>query len=310
MRPIVAALLRLTRGNEFTWQVAVTSLMGAAAGHGRLGWPLVAVLIANWLAVGFAFMINDVEDAPDDARDPAKAKRNPVSAGDISPRAARIASYAVAASSAAAYALLGPWPLGLGLACLLLGQLYSWRRVRLKRLPVVDLASHALMLAGLQFLAAMAVYGPPQGARWAFPLAMLLAISMYGELHNEVRDREGDLKAGLKHTGNLLGPTLSRGLMAVCMAIAAGTGTVALLVHQLYPLWVLFCMIGLALLLSAFQAFRAWRARAAFNLEGTFHKPFEMAGAISMSACFVWPWLAARLSLLLLLQRYAERLFS
>lgn len=303
MRPQLRALLHLTRGNEFTWQVIVTTLMGAAAGHGRLGWPLVVLLVANWLAVGFAFMINDVEDAPDDARDPAKARRNPVSAGDLSLRDARLASYAVAAGAAAAYALLGLWPFALGLACLVLGQLYSWRRVRLKQLPILDLASHSLMLAGLQFLAAVYVFGTPQGTRWLYPFATLVAISMYGELHNEVRDREGDLKAGLEHTANLVGPTASRWLMAACLTVALGTGAVALFVNQLFPTWVLLAIAGLVPLLIALEMFKAWRARTRVNLEGAFHKPFEMAGAISMLACFVWPWLAPRLSLLLWLRR-------
>lgn len=303
MRRRIDGILRLTRGNEFTWQVVVTTLVGAAAAKGHLGWPLVGVLAANWLAVGFAFMINDVEDAPDDARDPAKATRNPVSAGILSTRDARIASYAVAAGAAALYALLGLWPFGLGLACLALGQLYSWRPVRLKKMPVLDLASHSLMLAGLQFLAAMSLFGPSHGLSWAFPFATLLAISMYGELHNEVRDREGDLKAGLMHTANLLGLEASRGLMGACMAVAIGTGMVAIFVNRLFPMWVFPCMVGLALLLAAARLLKVRLGRGDLDLEGAFHKPFEMAGAISMSACFVWPWLAPRLSLVTWLWR-------
>ena len=65
---------RLTRFQEYVCFVIITTFLGAAASRGSLGWPLIGVLVANWLAVGFAFMINDVEDAPDDALDPAKAR--------------------------------------------------------------------------------------------------------------------------------------------------------------------------------------------------------------------------------------------
>ena len=84
MKRQLGGVLRLTRFQEYTSFVTVTTLLGAAVAHGSFGWPLIRVLAANWLAVGFAFMINDVEDAPDDALSPAKAGRNPVSAGDLS----------------------------------------------------------------------------------------------------------------------------------------------------------------------------------------------------------------------------------
>ncbi len=41
-------------------------------------------------------MINDVEDAPDDALNPEKVHRNPVSAGLLTPRTARLISFIVA----------------------------------------------------------------------------------------------------------------------------------------------------------------------------------------------------------------------
>jgi 4-hydroxybenzoate polyprenyltransferase len=64
----------------------VTTALGAAAAGGTFGWQWIAALLANWTAVGFAFMINDVEDADDDAMNPAKINRNPISCRMISPR--------------------------------------------------------------------------------------------------------------------------------------------------------------------------------------------------------------------------------
>ena len=51
----------------------------------------------------------------------------------------------------------------------MLGFLYSWRAVRLKALPVIDVITHALMLSSLLFLAGYllvdAVAGPGVAGR-------------------------------------------------------------------------------------------------------------------------------------------------
>ncbi|MCL5999418.1 MAG: UbiA family prenyltransferase [Chloroflexi bacterium] len=91
------------------------------------------VLAANILVVGFAFMYNDVEDAPDDALDERKARRNPISAGIISPRMGRAACIAVSALLLGLYGVLGFMPVMLGGLCLALAFLYSWRVARLSR---------------------------------------------------------------------------------------------------------------------------------------------------------------------------------
>ena len=84
-------VIKLTRFKEYIWFVIVTTLIGAATAGGEFGWALIGALIANELSVGFAFMINDVEDADDDALNPAKINRNPVSAGILTKREANIA---------------------------------------------------------------------------------------------------------------------------------------------------------------------------------------------------------------------------
>jgi 4-hydroxybenzoate polyprenyltransferase len=66
----IKALICLARYKEYFFFVIITTFLGASAANGAFGWPLLLVLLANWLAVAFAFMINDVEDAPDDALNP------------------------------------------------------------------------------------------------------------------------------------------------------------------------------------------------------------------------------------------------
>lgn len=247
------AIVALMRLREIVPFVVVTTLLGANIGGARPGVRLLVVLLGNLAAVAFAFMINDVEDAPDDALTPAKARRNPISAGRLSPRAGYRAGLAAAVGALALYAGLGAWPLALGALCLVLGLLYSWRRVRLKAMPVADLISHVLMLSALQFLCAYTAF-QPSGLPWLAPCLAVVAISMYGELHNELRDLDGDRQAGVNHTTALIGPRAANLLML--LALLAALLLLALSVWQgSIPLWT----IGLAAGLSSVMFIVRWR---------------------------------------------------
>jgi 4-hydroxybenzoate polyprenyltransferase len=286
----IHAIWRLTRFQEYASFVIVTTLLGAAAGHASPGWPLMVVLVANWLAVGFAFMINDVEDAPDDAMSPAKAQRNPISSGDLSPTFARLLSLTVAVLAAIVYASLGPGPFVAGLACLVLAYLYSSRAIRLKATPVADLASHALILAGLQFLAAYLTFDGGTVPQWASSLAFVLAISLYGQLFNELRDFDGDLKAGVTHTASLLGRRTTHSLMMAVLLIGVASAAVSILIVRLIPVWVILLTVALAALLSWRRLPRVGNAQSTIELHRPFQKPVEIAGAIALLAWFAGAW--------------------
>ncbi len=297
MKRQLGGILRLTRVQEYLCFVVVTTLLGAAVGRGAFGWPLVIVLVANWLAVGFAFMINDVEDAPDDALNPAKVKRNPVSAGDLSARSGQVASFVGAVIAAALYALLGLWPFVLGATCLVISYLYSWRRVRLKTIPIADLVSHALMLAALQFLAGYFTFGHGPTWRWVFPLTFLVAISLYGQLFNELRDFEGDLKAGVRHTASMIGPRVARILMMTLLAIGVAAAIITVFVVRLIPTWVLIISAALAVVLLVRPALKVRRRHSLVELQQPFQKPLEYAAAMALAIWFVGPWVEMMLHL-------------
>jgi 4-hydroxybenzoate polyprenyltransferase len=273
----------------------VTTFLGAAAAHATFGWPLLAVLVGNWLAVGYAFMINDVEDAPDDALNPAKAQRNPVSAGDLSVPAAQTASYAVALAAALVFSLLGWRAMLFGLASLVLGHLYSWRAIRLKTIPGLDLISHGLMLAGLQFLAAYYTFSTPTSWGWVFPFALIMAVSLYGELFNEMRDLEGDMRAGLQHTATVLGPQMTTRLMSALLVVALVSAVMSLLVSDLMPLWALVLLVLLELLFAIPAVWKARHAQTPGEFQQPFHVPVQTAGALAMTIYFAEPWLSALL---------------
>lgn len=297
MRIYLDGLIRLTRYREYLWFVVVTTCLGAIAAYGAVGWRLLIVLLANELAVGFAFMINDVEDAADDALDPDKVNRNPVSAGLLPRRMAYIASFGVAAVAAGLFALLGQRAMMVGLVCLVIAFLYSWRPIRLKAIPFVDLISHALMLAGLQYIASYVAFSEAFGPRFYWPLAMAMAISAYGELYNELRDLVGDLHAGVTHTASYLGAEMARQLATACALFGLFAAFVSLFFVQLVPLWV----VGLSALVAALlfvQPMRRLgrrgfltRERAFVAAQAPFHKPMEIAAAFALSVRVIGPWL-------------------
>lgn len=223
-------LIRLTRWKEYVPFVIPLTILGAllaARPHGiLLDWRLVAVTCANILAVAYAFMINDIEDASDDARDPDRAARNPVTSGEIDVRFGYSACRVVAAATLCLYAFGGLAVLGIGIATLLLSHMYSWRPVRLKAWPVTDIISHSLMLSGLLLLAGYFIYHNHPGVVW-FVAGGATLFSVYGQLYNQLRDYDMDKAAGLFNTAIVLGQVnakrmmyLSIGLAALCLLVA------------------------------------------------------------------------------------------
>ncbi|MGE5222650.1 MAG: UbiA family prenyltransferase [Omnitrophica WOR_2 bacterium] len=290
MRRRLLGLARLARYKEYLWFVVITTLLGAMVSNGSMGWRLIVVLVANWLAVAFAFMVNDVEDAPEDALNPAKVRRNPVSAADLSPRAAWIASWVVAALAVFAYAWLGLWPFLIGIFCLALGFLYSWRPVRLKTIPILDMASHCLMLAGLQFLSAYYTFGPGDSSHWIYPFVCLISMSLYGELFNELRDYEEDVKAGITHTASFLGQKLANALMMTLLAVGIAAGLMTIFWIRLIPAWLLLLVAVIAMILLMPAFVRSRHKKSFIELQQSVQKPVEIGAAFALGYLFISAW--------------------
>lgn len=287
----INAGIRLTRCKEYLAFVIVTTLLGAAAANnGSLGWQLIGGLVANWLAVAFAFMINDVEDAEDDALTPQKCRRNPVAVWNVSAFSARSMSFGVAAGSALVYFSLGKTTFLLGTITLLIGFLYSWKPVRLKNVAFVDLVTHGFMLSGLQFLIGYFAFDPAPFVHWIFPFLFVFCISCYGEMFNEVRDLEGDLKAGLQHTAAVLGPRITTWLMSAMMVLVVVSGIMAAFVIRLVASWVLWLVLVLSLIFILPAVMRICRSKNGIALQESFQKPLEYAAALALGSQFSWPW--------------------
>jgi len=235
----ISGIIRLTRWREhvpFTIPLTLAGgLLAVEASQGAVDWRLFAVIVANILAMAFAFMINDVEDAPDDALNPKKKLHNVISAGILTRREGWIITWATFAISLVLYGISGMWTLILGGVTLALCYLYSAHPFRLKARPITDVVSHALMLSGLLVMTGYFAYDANPSNAWFVIIAAIL-FSAYGQFYNQIDDYEVDKEAGLKNTVVLLGktPTLVLSYASlvgaiVCMGIAVTQG--------LFPAW-------------------------------------------------------------------------
>lgn len=233
-------VIRLTRWREYVPFVIPLTVLGAIlaaqAQNVQLDWRLIVVLIANSMAVGYAFMINDIEDAPDDAREAERAARNPVASGELTPRQGWAASLTVAIVTLILYGLAGVWPFIVGSLTLALSHFYSWKPIRLKAWPITDIISHSLMLSGLLFLAGFFTYANNPGMVWLVAGAATL-LSVYGQLYNQLRDYDMDVAAGLYNTAIVVGKRNARTLMYSSVAVALVLMLYAIYV-QVIPLWI------------------------------------------------------------------------
>ncbi|MCL4239013.1 MAG: UbiA family prenyltransferase [Anaerolineae bacterium] len=286
MSALPAALLRLTRWPEHVPFTLAATLLGAnmAAHHAgaALDSRVLTALAANALAVTFAFMVNDLADAPDDARDPARAARNAVASGALAARTGWAASGIVAGLALALYAAL-PAPAALtGGATLLLGLLYSWRPVRLKARPLLDVIAHLLMLSALLVLAGYLAFDAAPGRAW-WVVAAAGLISAYGQLYNQVRDDAQDRAAGLRNTTALLGAARARMAMHACLG-AAGLLLALTVLLGLWPLWLGAVLAALAVPVLLWRQGTDMRGTAAIDASGRLQLGAMLAACAAMIA--------------------------
>ncbi len=207
--------------------VVPLTILPAVLGGGQLDWRLVVLFGANMASTAFAFMINEVEDAEDDKRDKKRKLTNPVALGMMSERLGWWTSLAVGVASMGLYALLGGWVYLVGVVNFWLALGYSWRKVRFKSKPVVDLVSHGLTLGGLQYMAGFGVYG---GA-WSLMVLVFMVVaivSMAGQLYNQIRDFEADRVACLNNSVRIMGLSWAARLRWVLLLVVGLVGVVVL----------------------------------------------------------------------------------
>ncbi len=290
----ILAVVRLTRWREhFPFTVPLTIVGGLLAlepSASSVDWRLFAVLMANLLAMSFAFMLNDIEDAPDDALDPDKRAHNVISSGLLGRREALAFTWAIFLASFALYAAGGTWALLLGAVTLALCYLYSAHPFRFKARPLTDVISHALMLSGLLIATGYFTYDSQPSSAWLVILAASL-FSAYGQFYNQVADFEVDKSAGLRNTAVLLGKRAT-GLLGYLSIALALIFMLAAMLQGLFPAW-----LGTILVIGIIACLLfPWELDMRGNLAqdgGNLQRP-----ALIIANLLALTWLAANLGLL------------
>jgi 4-hydroxybenzoate polyprenyltransferase len=285
-----AALMALTRYKEHIVFVLPLSILGAILGSivstSNLGFQSILMAIANLLAISFAFMINDIEDAPDDARNPIRKQKNPISNGTLTKSEGYLACTVVVLAAIYLYSQTPQFAFISGLLTLILSFAYSSRLIRLKAWPVTDITSHGLMLSGLLLLSSYFVYTPNMNP--ILPLfAATTLVSIYGQLYNQLRDYKEDKAAKLKNTTILLGKDATFLLMyiflfiaAICFGLSAYGG--------IFPIWLLAPMLvgwGIGL---KFKTGSDPRGTKAIDITGDLQNTFWIAINITLLTWLIW----------------------
>ncbi len=280
-------LLKLTRWDEHIAFVIPLTLLGSLlAVHLNglsLDWRIVVVIMANIIAVSCGFMINDIEDAPDDARDPDRAARNPIASGEVTERTGYSAYYALTVVALILYLLSGIVILLISLIMLLLSHLYSWRPIRLKAMPVVDILSHSVLLGGFLILAGFLTYFGTLGTAW-WVVASATFGSVYGQFYNQLRDYEMDKEAGLFNTTIMLGPKRTTRVMyfTIAMAVLCLVGAI---IARVFPIGLIIAVIFGFLISAQYRGQVDMRGGQAVDVSGA----QQIRGLIVFN-CIVFCW--------------------
>lgn len=290
------AILALTRWREhlpYTIPcVAGGAMIAIAQTNGTPDLRLVAVIAANVLAQSFAFMINDVADAPDDALNPRKKARNVVSNGTLTSREGMAWSLGTALLALVLFAFGGIWTFLLGSLQVALCYLYSAHPFRWKAHVITDVLSHALMLSTLLVMTGFFTYSMTPGAAW-FMFGCAFFFSAYGQFFNQIDDYEVDKLAGLRNTVVVLGARGTRLLMYAC-AILAVLCAVGALLSGVFPAWLASVALVTILSCSLFVWETDMRGNTA-EASGAIQKP-----ALLMLNIVALLWIAQSLGLMTL----------
>jgi 4-hydroxybenzoate polyprenyltransferase len=280
------AILQLTRWRQHVPYTLPAVLGGALLAAElnpavTLDWRVLTVTVANVLAMAFAFMINDVVDAPDDAKDPNKHS-NVIAAGIFSVHEGNFLAGLLFAVSAFFYFFGGWYSFGAGMLTLMLSYLYSARPFRLKARPIVDVLSHVLMLSGLLMLSSYVIYEPMPRQAWFMLIAITFA-SAYGQFYNQVEDFEADRAAGLQNTASFLGKNGTKIALYASAAIGVISFCIAVYLKS-FPLWLGPIMLVTIFILSLFRWDYDMRGNVT-EASGMIQQPFLILANI---LSFVW----------------------
>ena len=291
------ALFLFSGISECGFTAAAAVLLGATAAGAGLDWRLVVALLANGLALSFAFMIARLEESPEDALDSSRSAGNPVASGGLTPLQGTRAALVFALGALGLSVFLGNQSFLYTLMTLVLGLAYSHHSVQLKKIAGLDLASHGLLFGGFQFLSAYDAFLNVSSSPLLFPLSFVVFLSIYWQIEQQIRSMPLDWERGFRNTALSLGYRRSQTLAIVFLCIAVACGILAFAPLKILPAWVLvmFIILTLIMLLPLFARLHSEPAYKG-EIQSTIRQALEKAATISLAVYF----LAAQLTKLII----------
>ena len=196
----IKTLLRLSRIEEYILiLLLIFPLIYLIAPDMLLSSLSIKLFISNLFLTAFNYSINDIEDAEDDFYDLKKRLRNPISSNDLSKNQSIIFSLVLLIGGLYALYLINSIVLTLGIINITIGFLYSWKRVRLKSTPVLDLVSHVIFLGTIQFFTIYLTFRSLDFHIIPF-LMIIIPFSVMNEMFGELRDFNVDKITDITNT--------------------------------------------------------------------------------------------------------------
>jgi 4-hydroxybenzoate polyprenyltransferase len=248
-------LLRLTRIKTFLPKlIFIPPLIFLISPQNLFSYKIIIVFLINVFLTASVYAINDVEDAEDDYHDLKKRKRNPISNGDLTKKQGRLIAFLLLFIGLSLLLTISYLVFLVGSALISVGIIYSWKPIRLKSKPIIDLISHAIACGGLQFSIAYLAFRSFDPLFISF-LMVVIPISFASDISQQFRDFEVDRKTKINNTLQKFGESGPKKLMVVlaaivmigCVAISSTLNTSNLNTTGIFVL-VLTCLGGIALL--------------------------------------------------------------
>ncbi len=189
---VTRELAKLFLNHMDAWGLTLTIAFVCLAIHDAISWRNLGLLAALTGLCWVSFAYNDYHDAPFDAQDRKKARRNFFVSTPIPHYWGMTALIAIVAILFAAFAGFG-WA---GLLVLSLSVLALWAYsappLRLKRRPGLDLLTHAAFVQTAPYLATLIVIETPWTPLDYMMLIIFVLSSLAGQLEQQARDFEVD----------------------------------------------------------------------------------------------------------------------
>jgi 4-hydroxybenzoate polyprenyltransferase len=246
----ILTLARLTRIRAYWLTLfSIIALIFLISPQDLFSSRTVIVFLANLFLTAFVYAFNDVEDAIDDYNIVEKRKRNPIANSDLTRTQGHLISFSLLLIGLPLLLIISPLVFFSGLILALVGFFYSWKPVRFKSMPFIDLISHIICLGVLQFSITYLTFRPFDLLVIPF-LMIIIPSSLMVEILFELKDYTVDKKTNIRNTIQKLGRfDIKKLLITLGVVTTVGFTIIFFTIPSEYKIVILLGSIFLAILI-------------------------------------------------------------